>query len=106
MVIIKNAIDYSSAKFSLSIKLLSLHPDLQKIALTITCTSYIMHIACLKQSALTEVLGERCLSDALLCSPSAQTWACIPMLVCYIHYAWIQMVSKSRGQSPDFFIVF
>lgn len=58
MVIIKNAIDYSSAKFSLSIKSLSLNPSLHKVVLTVTCTSYIMHIACPAQSALKEVLGE------------------------------------------------
>lgn len=102
MVIIKNTIDYSSAKFSLSIKLLSLNPDLQKVVLTVTCTSYIMHIACPEQSASKEVLGEQYISDALLRSLHAQTWACIPMLVFYIHYAWVQMVSMSSGQPLDF----
>lgn len=106
MVIIKNTIDDSSAKFSLRIKLLSLNPDLQKVVLTVTCTGYIMHIACPEQSASKEVLGERSISDALLCSLCAQTWASIPMLAFYIHYAWVQMVSESRGQPLGFFIVF
>lgn len=61
-----------------------------------------MHIACPEQSALKEVLGEQYISDALICSLCAQTWTCIPMLVFHIHYAWVQVVSKSRGQPLDF----
>lgn len=72
-VIIKNTHLQSSASESSY----CLTSNLQNVVVTVTCTSYIMHIACPEQSTPKEVLGEGYISDALLCSLCAQTWACI-----------------------------
>lgn len=100
-VIIKNIIDYSSAKFSLSIKLLS------KFKFAECCSYCYMH----------QLYHAYCLPWTI--SPKGSTWRRIyfwcfalqpvctnmgmyPMLLFYIHCARVQMVIKFRGQPLDF----
>lgn len=100
-VIIKNTIDYSSAKFSLSIKLLS------KFKFAECCSYCYMH----------QLYHAYCLPWTI--SPKGSTWRRIyfwcfalqpvctnmgmyPMLLFYIHCARVQMVIKFRGQPLDF----